>query len=141
MTLDELRLQVECARLPVAYCWAFDTRDTEALVELFTEDAQWQRPSGELLVGRAQIRASFQRPVTGPLRHVASNVLVQPLGAGEARGRSLATVYRGVLREGAAPLLPSPLHVVEYSDRYQRGADGHWRIAQRSTTKVFDNTR
>ena len=137
MTLEELCLQVACARLPVAYCWAFDTRDTEALVDLFSPDATWQRPSGETLVGRAQIRASFERPPPGPLRHIASNVMVWPLGAQAAAGRSLATVYRLVEREGATPLLPAPLHVVEYSDRYLQDTSGRWRIAQRRTSKVM----
>ncbi len=137
MTLDELDLQIACARLPVAYCWAFDTRNVEAFADLFCADAQWHRPTGETVVGREQIRTSFMKPLVGILRHVASNVLVTPVDRQHANGVSLATVYRGAERADAPPILPAPIHVVQYDDRYRRDGDGRWRIASRRTTKVF----
>jgi uncharacterized protein (TIGR02246 family) len=137
MTLEELDLQLACARLPVAYCWAFDTRDSDAFSELFDADAHWHRPSGEIAIGREQIRASFMKPLAGILRHVASNVLITPVNQTQAQGMSLATVYRGTERGDATPILPTPIHIVQYHDRYLRGNDGRWRIASRRSTKVF----
>ncbi len=137
MTLEELDLQIACARLPVAYCWAFDTRDVDAFVDLFGTDAQWHRPTGETVVGRVQIRTSFMKPLVGMLRHVASNVLVTPVDRQHANGVSLATVYRGAERADAPPILPAPIHIVQYDDQYRRDDDGCWRIASRRTTKVF----
>jgi len=137
MTLEELEQQVACARLPVAYCWAFDMRDADTFVDLFSADAQWHRPSGETASGRDQIRTSFIKPLAGMLRHVASNVLVTPVDRNHALGMSLATVYRGVARADAPPILPAPIHVVEYRDHYRRDDDGRWRITLRHTSKVF----
>ncbi len=138
MTLEELDMHRACAQLPIAYCWAFDTRDVDALVELFHADAQWQRPSGDIIIGREQIRASFMKPLAGILRHVASNVLVTPVDVQHATGKSLATVYRATERaDDAPPMLSPPIHIVQYDDHYRRDDDGCWRIASRRSRKVF----
>jgi ketosteroid isomerase-like protein len=136
----ELKTEAACRRLMVAYCWAFDTLDVERFIALFCADAEWQRPSGERVVGHAALRESFaRRNPAVVLRHVSSNALVTVTGEREAEGMSLSTVYRAAKVEGqpAAPVLP--LQIVEYSDRYRLDADGRWRIARRHTAIVLPN--
>jgi ketosteroid isomerase-like protein len=136
----ELRAEAACQRLVVAYGWAFDTLDVERFIALFCADAEWQRPSGERVVGHAALRESFvRRNPAVMLRHVCSNLLVTVLGEREAEGLSLSTVYRSTRLEGQAAELGLPLQIVEYRDRYRLDGDGRWRIAVRHTAIVLLN--
>ena len=140
MSDHELQAEAACRRLVVAYCWAFDTFDVERFIALFCADAQWQRPSGECVVGHAALRESFaRRNAAVVLRHVCSNVLVTVTGEREAEGVSLSTVYRAPKAEGQPAVLGLPLQMVEYSDRYRLDADGRWRIARRHAAIVLLN--
>ncbi len=133
-----MSVHVACGRLHAAYCWAFDSVDVDAFMDLFTPDAQWSRPSGERLTGHAEIRAAFMQRKPGiVLRHVAANVLIMPMGAGLARGRSLSTVYRALARADGPPLLEAPLQIVAYEDLYRLCEDGRWRISQRETQRLL----
>jgi hypothetical protein len=87
---DEFSVHMSCGRLPVDYCRAFDNLDVNMFMELFTSDAQYSRPPGEWLAGHAEIRgSSAEHKAEVVLRHVATNVLITPMGSGRARGQSL----------------------------------------------------
>jgi hypothetical protein len=80
------------------YTVGFDEHDLDMLASCFTEDAECTPPSGELLVGRAAIRAGFEQrrilrdDMGQTLRHVNSNVIIEEATPISATVRSYFTL-------------------------------------------------
>ncbi len=127
-----------CTELSLDYARCVDFRDYDALLTLFREDAVLE--VGQPLRGAAAIRAYVRaRPDEIRSRHVISNVFVDPLGGGEARGICYLTLYshRGPESLSPAPApLPGPLLIGHYEDRFCcRG--GRWQFQSRRLQVAF----
>ena len=120
-----------------SYANALDNRQWETFISLFTEDAVWQRPSLEPIVGHAAIRQwTEQWPGSYLSRHIASNIVVDVESADRAAARSCATVYRCDKHAGGVALLEGPTAIVDYRDQLQRTRAG-WRFAHREYQFIF----
>jgi len=128
MTPDEAADITEICQLKHAYAWNYDTRDPDALADLFTEDAEcvfgpygtW-RGKQELYDGYV---ASMRR-MEGrfPGIHAVTNPLIEVDGD-EATGRWY------LLDEFFGPSGEEPLKIVGvYHERYRR-EQGRWLIAR-----------
>lgn len=134
-------IAAECAirEVIVGYCRCVDVFDDAALVQLFTEDGEWDRPGQMLLKGRGSIGVFLKgrdRSVT--IRHVISNVLIDVQTADVARALSYWSVFKTALGKEDASAL-QPFAMGEYHDQF-RFEEGRWRIAHRETRFVFRNT-
>lgn len=132
---------LQCSQLVLTYCWAFDHFMVEPFVNIFTQDATWNRPTGDTFKGIEDIRNSFlKRNLDITYRHLCSNVLITPIDDKNASGVSLATVFTAPKLIDSPAKLELPGTIVEYEDEFKRTADGNWRISNRKTTKIFIKT-
>ncbi len=143
--MDDLaRLVIEraCERLITDYARFVDFGNAARIAELFTEDGVWEGP-GTRMEGREAIRAGFWKRegvMRRVSRHVCTNVAIEVLGPGEARGLSYLVNYRYDRRDGEDATAPAPAgapkYVGEYHDRFVR-TPGGWRFAERVCTLAF----
>ena len=112
------------------YCWAFDERRADVLLECFTEDAVWEASvMGETRVGPFMGQASVQEWLTrfwkhqrDQRRHLVLNFIV------EALTEDHATALAYVLLMGSSDAESRMETTGFYRLNYRRGADG-WRIS------------
>lgn len=127
-----------CTELSLDYARCVDFRDYDALLTLFCEDAVLD--TGRPLQGLDAIRAYVrQRPDEIRTRHVISNVFIDVLGPGDARGICYLTLYSHAGTESLSPdpaPLPGPYLIGHYEDRYGR-IDGRWQFRSRRLQVAF----
>ncbi len=134
MDLEE-RQQVEqqCTRLINHYANLNDAQDWEAVAQLYTEDAHFQRPSGgDPVIGREAILESFLARAPRTQRHVIANAVVDAEGPATARAFSAILLFHGdAAKDGELPAMApnSPL-VGWYRDLIVLTPEG-WRFQQR----------
>jgi hypothetical protein len=139
--LTEISIKQECADLVAAYSFAVNDRDLDAFVDLFTEDAVWQRPNVPALDGRGEIQAFMaeRNDVDRVQRHVNGAVQVIVHDENRASIRSQCIVFS----HNAACPLPAPLErarmVVEYEDEAVRTDEG-FKFKRRDTVVVFTDS-
>lgn len=126
---------VSLSRLVIEHAWRIDSGQADTLHELYTEDGKlYVLPSP--LLGRSAIQQWGQQLVNAPPwrieRHVCSNMRFVSLGADEAAGVSLFTVYMAE-DERASPV---PWSVGEDHDRFVR-TDLGWRFVERQWRELF----
>lgn len=118
-----------------------DLHDHEALASLFTEDAELQRPGGEVLRGRAAIQAAYgARPAHRLTRHLVAGTVVDLRTNDEACAISAVLLWNGSLDDAAGPFgrpAHAPAVVGEFDDLLRRCADGCWRIVRRHARFVL----
>ena len=122
--------------LVVEHSWLIDHGYADSVPELYTDDASLLG-IGEDLVGRDAIAEWSRRRVAmrdRTSRHVCTNLRLTATAPDRAAGTVLLTLYR---HDGEAAGPPLPLLVGEFDDRYERGADGRWRFAERRFSSVF----
>lgn len=137
--LTRLAHEQACARLVTVYCNAYDARDYERLLAIFSDDAVWCRPVGKAMAGKAAMRAFLDaRAPDILLRHHVSNILIDVDAAGlTASGESYGIVFRQHGFDGQLPaVLHQPELVVHYRHRFTRGAAG-WRVQYHETNWIF----
>lgn len=135
---DNARLEIRLALedLNAAFTHHLDHGDIPALVELFTADALYTNGPRESR-GRPAIEALFrQRIARGPRtsRHIYSGLRFEIASDREASGTSVCLSFAA---DGLPPLPAKPYLVGDFVDRYRRGDDGRWRIAERRIQRVF----
>jgi uncharacterized protein (TIGR02246 family) len=135
--LRRLEDRLACTDLVARYALAVNTWDLDAFVDLFTEDAVWQRPAVPPMNGRREIRAFMEsRPAERVLRHVNGAVLIDVHDVASASGWSQTTVYDVRGRQTLPAIGTLPDRVVEYRDRFRKVGD-LWLFARRDTAVVF----
>ena len=141
MTPDARRaIEWDCEQVLTRFINHLDAREHDAVAALMAPDGVWHRPNGPL-VGPAQVRAALaMRPEQHTIRHVISNIVVDPLSEDEAMAVTYLTVYRCEgTRVGAPMKLVGPYMVGESHNRLVRTAVG-WRIKEKRTERVFERT-
>lgn len=120
-------------RVLVDYCWALDEQDWGLMDQVFTADATLTASSGEY-EGAASIIDLMSTSRTRFVRtqHLLSNVRVIPTAV------DAADVTSYVLGHDVEPGEPEALVRIAavYRDRVVK-ADGHWRIAHRTISRVW----
>lgn len=138
MTFAE-RLDIEnrCVRTINRYAIAVGEGDPETFTKLFTEDATWQRPGQEPLVGHAAIHDFISAGLSGArVVHLNGSYRIDVESDKVARGISYTTVYDSAGSTGDIPDMVGPDYVVEYRDIYHE-SDGEWLIHRRDTSLLF----
>lgn len=126
-----LRIEAECARLPLLFAKYADNGDHEALAALFTEDCTFARPFQPdfPFFGRDRVQAIFRDRPPILVRHIVTNVLVEVISENEARG----TNYLTMLSSHAStepPQQAGGIYVGGFEDHYVRTGEG-WRFMSR----------
>src|SRR6478609_6877365 len=138
---DKTADRVAIEQLVVEYSYLLDHHRATELAALFTPDGIFDNPSLKLhAVGREAIGAYYAQRAAEPrtTRHITTNLRITFDTPDRAQGTRTILYYRG---DGAGPVFPAkPGSVGEYSEIYQRGADGHWRFASRVSRIVFSGT-
>ncbi|AZG45946.1 nuclear transport factor 2 family protein [Gordonia insulae] len=115
------------------YAHALDDGRADDVAALFCIDGISDISAVGRYEGREEIRAGYARLApTSPQRHLVSNVVVTPLGTGEARASSdFLFLARGDAGWAAvvAGHYDDDLHLDE--------ADGRWRFHRRATSYVM----
>src|SRR5579871_4587800 len=95
---ERTRVEWACVKLVYEFGRLMDAREYDALVELFAEDAEFNRPSEpkKILRGRNQLLADFKaRPSNQVTTHLFSNVQVTARTGSHATGFSYLIMYTG----------------------------------------------
>ena len=129
---DTLAVQSACIAVLNAFADRIDAGRASTVTELFTDDGslvagpRTMRGRDELAAGFAAREADEARRT----RHLVLNPSVQVIDDGVAEARSSLMLFvLGSEPGGDEPLNPSAL--MNCHDRFERGADGRWRIAER----------
>lgn len=105
--LNDLALllaEKRCRDLVLAAAQAVDGQDYEALVALFTEDAELVRPGGQPLHGRAEILASYRAKSPHRLtQHLVCNHRVDVLSEASAQSHCTVVLYVSDTRQPSVP--------------------------------------
>jgi len=132
-----IRIRFALQDLNNAFVHTLDHDHVEELVDLFTEEAVYTH-GDRRSEGREAIRALFEaRRAAGvrTARHLSTGLMLQIDSATLARGRSVCLTFAF---DGPPPVTPATPHLVaDFEDRYQRCADGRWRIAERHIRRIF----
>ncbi len=138
MTQDtEIVCYYACLKLINTYCWAFDQREADRLIDVFSTNARWTRPNGQTSVGHDAIRESFlATPNNLFFRHSITNFLLERFDGVTATGRSLVTVYNGPKPETGLPQPSIPSALVAYTDTFEK-VGSEWKITERISERVL----
>jgi ketosteroid isomerase-like protein len=129
---DQLADRLAIIDVTIAYTWALDTRDWDALDDVFTPDATASLL--EELEDREAIKERIRRALT-PLddsQHMVSNHDVRVDGDTATSRCYLHAQHVRHAAEGG----PNYIVAGRYEDRFQRTPDG-WRIAHRTLTVMW----
>lgn len=131
--------QVCCSGLTSAFAQLVDTGRYEELVELFTEDCEFDRPGAQLR-GRAQLLGFMQgRPTDTASRHVCAGTVIESVTETTARGTTLLCYYHGEPGSEGPGKLMGLTAIAEYRDDFVRTASG-WRIARRRVVPMLSTS-
>lgn len=135
--LDLMEMQIACTDVVNRYAQAVNEHDVDGFVGMFAPDGVWVRPS-MTMEGREQIRAFISQMFVPeyPVRHVNGGVVIDPIGPGEARVRSITCVFDSDKMVDGKALIKAPAYLAEYHDRIRK-IDGRWLIQRRETTVTF----
>jgi hypothetical protein len=132
-----IRCEIEALNAEFAYL--IDHDQSERVPDLFTETGSYGRNTGERSTGRAALMEAYaQRAARGTrtARHVFTNLRLVPETVDRIRGTVLLILFA----EDGPPPHPAEINLVsEYEDIYERGADGVWRYAARTVTRLFQH--
>ena len=130
--VEVLEIDRECERLVIESARLNDDGQWAALADLYTPDGMVRRPSGQQLVGREAIIASYSsRPAERTTRHVCSGWRCRVESDSVAYGTTTVTVYTS--ETSSEPMPIERIAVGEFEDRFVRTLDG-WRIVSRTTS-------
>lgn len=123
----ELADRLDILDLYSRYSLLFDTGQGAAWADLFTEDGRFEIVGGPSLFGSHELQGFAERRFqdTPGIRHLVSNVIVEPNGDG-ARGTAYVVVLGGV--DNGAPQI---LTLGGYDDVLVKAESG-WRFRART---------
>ena len=132
-----IQTQLALQELNNRFCYHLDHGQIDALVALFTSDADYTHGSRRSS-GRNEIRTFFLRRLeraARTTRHVQTGLIVELKNDRSAIGRSVCLTYAA----DAAPPAPmaEPFLIADYIDEYSCDEHGVWQIARRHIERVF----
>ncbi len=136
---SENRMQIEFAlrKLNADFCYYVDHRETDLLVDLFTNDALYTHGTRSS-EGRDEIARLFRnRNATGTrtARHMQSGLRLQIIDAQTATGKSVCMTFAA---DQLPPVTPAtPNLVADFVDEYRLCTDAIWRISRRHIERIF----
>lgn len=141
---SEQEISRACERVALLASNFMDACEFERMVELFTEDCEFVRPSTfptGLLKGRHGIlELAKKRPNDLVSRHVCSNIVVSVISERKAVAHSYFLHFAGrrapQALNAALPIENTLRSVGEYDDQFELTPAG-WRIAKRVGRFVF----
>ena len=129
---EKLAIEWQCEKLCRLFANFNDQNDFKAVCDLFTETGSFWRPSvpDTEIKGRESIYQAFQQRPPLVIRHIVSNCVIEVLSDNEATGHSYLLFLAAPLTEDPLPLIPGPLHVGEFRDRFVKTDEG-WKFQER----------
>ena len=136
MNAQQLSDRQEIVDLTIAYCWALDTRDWEALGEMFLPDATAMLLTPSELVGIDAIREriSFALDPLDESQHLVANH--QVVVDGDTATCRCYLQAQHVRQAAATTGSPNFIVAGRYEDRLVRTAAG-WRVAHREIVAMW----
>ena len=131
-SIERAAIAWECERLIHLYSMLNDAGDFDGMVELFTEDGVFARPSeGEVLIrGKAAILQAYTSRPPRFTRHMITSVVVTVEDEDNARAHSYLSLHTGQPGEGL-PRPAEPVYFIgDFKDRFVR-EDGVWKFSER----------
>jgi alkylhydroperoxidase family enzyme/3-phenylpropionate/cinnamic acid dioxygenase small subunit len=120
--------------LNARFAWSLDRHEFEALRGLFTEDAHYVGVGRELWGVEAIISSFLSRTGTRVTRHGCGNLLLEQVSDHVVTGQSSWFTFA----DHTDPPTGVRLYMVaDFTDTYERSADGTWRIGERVITPIF----
>ena len=131
-SIERAAIAWECERLIHLYSMLNDAGDFDGMVELFTEDGVFARPSeGEVLIrGKAAMLQAYTSRPPRFTRHMITSVVVTVEDEDNARAHSYLSLHTGQPGEGL-PRPAEPVYFIgDFKDRFVR-EDGVWKFSER----------
>ncbi|MFC3444116.1 nuclear transport factor 2 family protein [Sphingobium rhizovicinum] len=121
-------IELDCARLIALYANLNDAARWHDVAALYAPHGRMARPTApdDWIVGRDAILAAFLARPARTTRHFCSNIVVDVLNEGEARGESAMLLFTG----DGAPKVGS------FHDLFVQTDEG-WRFAERRGSLIF----
>jgi uncharacterized protein (TIGR02246 family) len=120
------------------FAHGLDHGDVDLFLSIFTDDVTYQNGARKL-AGMAEMEPFFRARAKSQRlsRHIYSGLRIAFDGPDRAAGTSTWVTFAG---EGTPPIEGTmPFVISDVSDDYVRSADGHWRIARRTISPVFQS--
>jgi ketosteroid isomerase-like protein len=136
-------IEWDCQQVLTRFINCLDARDYEGLSACFAPDGVWFRPGGPVR-GPSAIHAAVAGrpdPASLTIRHVISNIVVDPLDEDHAEAVTYLTVYRyegAPSEKGLAPLLGPYMVGVSANKLVRVGTK--WRISEKRTQRIFERS-
>ncbi|MBT7953843.1 MAG: SnoaL-like domain-containing protein [Rhodospirillaceae bacterium] len=129
-------LRQELGDLITTFCWYADHGEAAKIPELFTLDGRISAP-GMDVQGKADLTELFETRAkqAGRLsRHLWSNLRILSASPDRIEAVVTATTFIGT---GDQPAMPETYVVGDSYETFEKGSDGHWRIAERRLDLAF----
>ena len=133
--IERTVIEWRCEQLVQRFAVLNDASDFDALVQLFTEDGVFARPTipDQPMVGRQVILEQFRKRPPRTIRHLMANVSITAESADRASGICYMILYSGPpLAEGekGPPKADGPALIGAFHDSFLK-VDGEWLFARR----------
>lgn len=135
-TFADVEAELACRDLLISFCAAVDAGRADEATNVFTEDCSveignWTKQ------GRVAVRQVLAaRPPSADRRtlHLLCNAVIRTTAVNSAVGTSVVVAF--VLADVDGTLDRTPRRISAVSDRFTRGDDGRWLIAERHTADL-----
>lgn len=135
--LERIERRLALEALNADFCHFLDYNHIDALVDLFTDDAQYSH-GARLSSGRNEIRQLFTQRIDGRVRtsrHMQAGLKISFTTPKKATGKSVCMTFAS---DGPPPVSPAaPFLVADFIDEYRLCDDGKWRISKRHIERIF----
>lgn len=134
---DKQVIEWELTQIIYRFCHCLDNDRNEGVLELFAEDAEWDR-AGNIVTGREAILHTLENRPNRVTRHLVVNTLFNMTEESSAQATMCVLGYVGKPEMRDLPVLfgmSDPL-IVEFDSHFINTSDG-WKIARLAVRKVM----
>jgi hypothetical protein len=132
---ERIAAEWACTKLVYEFGRLVDARDYQAVVQLFDEEAEFNRPSepDKIIRGRQQLLANFKTRPNYVSTHLFSNVQVTADGPEHAAGHSYLMMYTSTpdnIGPLGVPTASAEARIGAFAEEFVR-RDGSWLFRRR----------